>query len=73
MRATVLSLGAFALLASAHTYPNCESDNCYRNLIDQRFIGKAKAWCPEFLSGTTTAPSAIPTEFNNCDGNVKAV
>jgi hypothetical protein len=74
MRTSVLSLGALALgLASAHEYPNCESDNCYRNLVDERFAEEAVAFCPEFLAGTTTAASAIPTNFNNCDGNVKAV
>ncbi|KAK3905648.1 putative cell wall protein sed1 protein [Staphylotrichum tortipilum] len=74
MRTSVLSLGALALgLASAHEYPNCESDNCFRNLVDERFAAQAVAWCPEFLSGTTTASGAIPTEFSNCDGNVQAV
>jgi hypothetical protein len=74
MRTSVLSLGAMALgLVSAHEYPNCEDDNCYRNLVDQRFAEEAVAWCPEFLASTTTDASAIPTNFNNCEGNIKAV
>ncbi|GAB1319199.1 hypothetical protein MFIFM68171_09409 [Madurella fahalii] len=74
MRAAVLSLGALALgLATAHEYPYCEKDNCYRNMIDERFADQIEAWCPEFLSGTTTAPSAIHTALDNCDGNVRAV
>ncbi|KAK4103424.1 hypothetical protein N658DRAFT_394430, partial [Parathielavia hyrcaniae] len=74
MRASTLSLAAVALgLASAHEYPDCESDNCYRNLIDERFKEDAVSFCFEFLDGTTTAPSAIPTQFNNCESNVQAV
>ncbi|KAL2189973.1 hypothetical protein L209DRAFT_148386 [Thermothelomyces heterothallicus CBS 203.75] len=74
MRAFALSLGALAIgLASAHEYPNCEADGCYRNLIDERFAEKAVSFCPEFLAGTTTAASAIPTDFANCEGDVKAV
>ncbi|KAK3391152.1 hypothetical protein B0H63DRAFT_467373 [Podospora didyma] len=74
MRSAILSLGALALgLVQAHEYPNCESDGCYRNLIDERFAAEAVSWCPEFLASTTTEASAIPTDFNNCDGNIKAV
>jgi hypothetical protein len=50
-----------------------EPDNCFRNLIDERFHEEAVAWCPQFLAGTTTAPAAIPTNFGNCEGNVQAV
>ena len=62
-----------------HGYPrpdaDCqqEADNCYRNLIDANFAEEAVAWCPQFLAGTTTAASAIPTNFGNCDGDVVAV
>ncbi|POR37700.1 Uncharacterized protein TPAR_02103 [Tolypocladium paradoxum] len=62
-----------ASVASAWEYPDCEPDNCYRNLIDPRFKDEAPKFCFDFLSGTTTAPSAIPTDFNNCGGNVKRV
>lgn len=50
-----------------------EKDNCYRNMIDERFADQIEAWCPEFLSGTTTAPSAIHTALDNCDGSIQAV
>ncbi|KAJ4300127.1 hypothetical protein N0V88_002796 [Collariella sp. IMI 366227] len=74
MRAFTLSLGALALgLASAHEYPNCEPDNCYREMVDPRFADEAIAFCPKFLSGTTTAADAIPTNFENCEGSIKAV
>ncbi|KAH8895486.1 hypothetical protein GQ53DRAFT_52325 [Thozetella sp. PMI_491] len=66
-------LAAAGAVEKRWTYPDCEPDNCYRNLIDDRFKDEAKAFCPQFLAGTTTAPSAIPTDFNNCDGNIAAV
>jgi hypothetical protein len=50
--------------------PQQESDNCYRNLVDERFAAEAVAWCPEWLAGTT---EIIPDDFSNCDGNVKAL
>ncbi|KAK4153493.1 putative cell wall protein sed1 protein [Chaetomidium leptoderma] len=74
MRTSILSLGALAMgLVSAHEYPYCEADNCYNELTDKRFADEAKAFCPEFLAGTTTAASAIPTNFENCEGSVAAV
>ncbi|KAL2267113.1 hypothetical protein VTJ83DRAFT_4390 [Remersonia thermophila] len=74
MRTALFSLGALAVgLATANEYPDCELDNCYRNLVDERFAAEAVAWCPQFLAGTTTAPAAIPTNFGNCDSNVQAV
>jgi hypothetical protein len=69
---TVIAFGAFALAAQAWEYPYCESEG-YRNLIDERFADKAEEWCPVFLAGTTTAASAVPTEFSNCDGNIPAI
>ncbi|PNY21902.1 Uncharacterized protein TCAP_07202, partial [Tolypocladium capitatum] len=60
-----------AAVVSAWEYPDCERDNCYRNLIDSRFKAEAPKFCFEFLSGTTTASKAIPTDFNNCDGDVR--
>lgn len=74
MRTSVLSLGALALgLVSANEYPNCEPDNCYREMVDPRFAEEAASFCPEFLAGTTTAATAIPTNFENCELNVSAV
>lgn len=74
MRTFVLSLGALALgLVSAHEYPECEADNCYRNLIDQRFADEAEAFCPEFLSEVIEDPDAIPGSFSECNGDVDAV
>ncbi|KAL2164778.1 hypothetical protein VTH06DRAFT_73 [Thermothelomyces fergusii] len=74
MRPLALSLGVLAVgLARAHKYPDCDPDNCYRNLIDERFAELGVSFCFEFLAGTTTAPSAIPTDFVNCEGNVNAV
>ncbi|KAI8241455.1 hypothetical protein K4K55_012291, partial [Colletotrichum sp. SAR 10_96] len=74
MRGIYMGLGAMALASvNAWEYPFCEHDGCYRNLIDQRFEEEAKTFCVDFLHGTTTAPSAIPTDFNNCGGDIKAV
>jgi hypothetical protein len=73
MRSAILSLGALALQVAAWEYPYCEPDGCYRNLIDERFAAEANTFCPKFLSGTTTAAAAIPTAFDNCAGDVKAV
>ncbi|CEJ89890.1 hypothetical protein VHEMI05707 [[Torrubiella] hemipterigena] len=63
------SFAAVALLAAtvaANKYPDCEPDNCHRNLVDDRFKDQAPAICKQWLAGTTTAASAIPTQFNNC-------
>lgn len=74
MRASILALGAVALQqVSAWSYPDCEADGCYRNFVDERFAKEGEKFCVDFLSGTTTAASAIPTSFNNCAGDVKAV
>ncbi|KHN94749.1 uncharacterized protein MAM_07345 [Metarhizium album ARSEF 1941] len=68
---TALVVGALAAYAAAHTYPNCEHDNCYRALIKDGLQDKARNFCSGWLAGTTTLDSAIPTDFNNCN-NVKA-
>ncbi|KOS21843.1 hypothetical protein ESCO_001821 [Escovopsis weberi] len=61
-------VGALAAgMANAWSYPDCEPDNCYRNAIDQRFSALAPAACFQWLAGTTTADSAVPTDFNNCN------
>jgi hypothetical protein len=74
MRGFVLSLGALALQqVNAWSYPDCELDNCYRNLIDEAYAEEAKAFCPGYIAATTTAASAIPTNFANCGGDYKAV
>ncbi|KAK1768240.1 hypothetical protein QBC33DRAFT_536620, partial [Phialemonium atrogriseum] len=74
MRTTPLSLGALLLgLASAWEYPDCDPDNCYREMTNDRFYGEAQEFCPQFLAGTTTAPEAIPTNFENCEQDVNRV
>ncbi|TVY15285.1 hypothetical protein LARI1_G006251 [Lachnellula arida] len=74
MYSVYLGLGALALSSvNAWTYPDCEMDNCYRNLIDARFTLEAGPFCLDFISGTTTAAAAIPTDFNNCAGDIAAV
>ncbi|KAK2042814.1 hypothetical protein LZ31DRAFT_442799, partial [Colletotrichum somersetense] len=74
MRGLYMGLGAIALVSvNANQYPNCEHDNCYNNLIDDRFKDEANVFCVEFLSGTTTAPYAIPTDFDNCEKDIKAI
>lgn len=63
-----ISLLVSTLMASANawTYPDCERDGCYRNLIDRRYADVAPAFCLEWNSGLTTAVSAIPSCFRNC-------
>jgi hypothetical protein len=68
-----LALGAANALDLRWTYPNCDTTNCYNELVDARFYAEAETFCPEFLAGTTTAASAIPTDFSNCQGDVSAV
>ncbi|KAH8879025.1 hypothetical protein GQ53DRAFT_856637 [Thozetella sp. PMI_491] len=58
---------------SGNKYPFCENDNCYNEMIDARFTAVANTFCPEFLQGTTTAPQAIPSVFENCAQNVADV
>lgn len=60
-------------LASANTYPNCEPDNCFRNLVDTRFENHVVPFCYKFLSSHVTDEYAIPEDYNNCAGDVKAV
>jgi len=73
MRSTIFALGAFALgSANAWSYPQCNTDNCYNELIDVRFAAEASSFCPEFLASTTTEASAIPTDFSNCNDGVDA-
>ncbi|KAH8805072.1 hypothetical protein F5884DRAFT_439996 [Xylogone sp. PMI_703] len=65
MRSATLALGAFVLgVANAWTYPDCQPDNCYRELIDPRFYTEAQSFCPGYLSSPSTA---IPPDFSNCD------
>jgi len=66
MKATILSLGALAVGASAWTYPDCEPDNCYREMTDPRFYGEAVSFCPGYLAGAT---ADIPSDFENCGGD----
>ncbi|KAK1982664.1 hypothetical protein LZ30DRAFT_590111, partial [Colletotrichum cereale] len=69
-----MGLGAIALASvNANKYPNCELDNCYRNLVDDRFKDEANVFCVDFLRGTTTAKEAIPTNFNNCENKIKDI
>ncbi|KAK2059036.1 hypothetical protein LY76DRAFT_571457 [Colletotrichum caudatum] len=74
MRGLYMGLGSIALVSvNANQYPNCEYDNCYRNLVDDRFKYEANVFCVEFLNGTNTAPDAIPADFDNCEKDIKAV
>ncbi|VBB84650.1 Putative protein of unknown function [Podospora comata] len=74
MRVSTLSLGALAVgLGAATEWPDCHENNCYRNLIDANYAAEASAFCPGFIAGTTTAATAIPTNFYNCDGSVQSV
>jgi hypothetical protein len=74
MRAATIFAGALAL-GSAHawTYPDCELDNCYRNMVDERFKGVSGPLCVKYLAASATAAAAVPTEFSNCAGDYKAV
>lgn len=67
MKTTVL-ISALATGAYAWTYPDCEHDGCYRNLVDPRYSDQAPAFCIAWISGTTTDASAIPTQYRNCLG-----
>jgi len=58
-------LGAVAGLASAWTYPQCEPDNCYRNVIDARFAAAITPFCNTYLAPSATA-TAVPTDYANC-------
>ncbi|TQW01641.1 hypothetical protein IF2G_10838 [Cordyceps javanica] len=52
----------------AWTYPDCEPDGCYRNLIDPRYSAEAPAFCLKWISGTVMDLSAIPPHFRDCPG-----
>ncbi|KAK8146254.1 hypothetical protein G3M48_003380 [Beauveria asiatica] len=67
MKTSALIL-TLASSAYAWIYPNCEHDDCYRNLVDPLHIGKAPAFCIGWMSGTTTSTGAIPTQYRNCLG-----
>ncbi|OIW23278.1 hypothetical protein CONLIGDRAFT_686717 [Coniochaeta ligniaria NRRL 30616] len=65
--------GSGTTTSSSNAAPQCNHDNCYLNFIDSRYIASAEAFCPSFLTGTTTAASAIPTAFKNCKGDASRV
>ncbi|KAH8900265.1 hypothetical protein GQ53DRAFT_758358 [Thozetella sp. PMI_491] len=67
---TALSVAALAGLTSAWSYPDCEPDNCYREMTDSRFYEEAVAFCPGYLAGKT---SVIPSDFENCDSDASKV
>jgi len=74
MRGIYLSLASVAIgLASANTYPNCEPDNCFRNLDDIRYADQVAPFCYKFLESHVTDYGAIPEEYSNCEGNIEAV
>jgi hypothetical protein len=74
MRGLYFGLSALAFqVVSAHEYPYCEHDNCYRNFINTDLTELAASFCPQFLAGTTTAASAVPTAFGNCNGDIARV
>ncbi|KAF1732541.1 hypothetical protein CRV24_006429 [Beauveria bassiana] len=66
MKNTFLLVSTLAASTSAWTYPDCERDGCYRNLIDRRYADAAPAFCLEWISGASTAVSVIPSRFRNC-------
>ncbi|KAJ3496893.1 hypothetical protein NLG97_g2318 [Lecanicillium saksenae] len=66
MKTAVLIAGIAATCSDAWTYPDCEHDNCYRNLVDPRYAGEVGAFCIDWISGTTTDAGAIPTQYQNC-------
>jgi len=70
MKAAILSVGALAIGASAWSWPECEADNCYREMVDQRFYDESKSFCPGYLAGTTYD---IPSDYENCDGDASKV
>ncbi|KAM3563269.1 hypothetical protein ARSEF4850_002426 [Beauveria asiatica] len=66
MKNTFLLVSTLAASTSAWTYPDCERDGCYRNLIDRRYADAAPAFCLEWISEASTAVSVIPSRFRNC-------
>jgi hypothetical protein len=66
MKNAVIIAAMAATCTYAWTYPDCEHDNCYRNLADPRYAGEVDAFCIEWISGTTTDVGAIPTQYRNC-------
>ncbi|OAA44449.1 hypothetical protein ISF_09643 [Cordyceps fumosorosea ARSEF 2679] len=65
---TAAHIMALATSAYAWTYPNCEHDDCYRNLVDTRYIGQGPAFSIGWISGTAMNASAIPAQSRNCPG-----
>ncbi|KAH9204833.1 hypothetical protein DL95DRAFT_277320, partial [Leptodontidium sp. 2 PMI_412] len=71
MRTTYMSLGALALTSvNAWSYPDCEPDNCYRNMVDSRFTETVAPFCFGYLDGSITD---VPADYQNCDGDAKAI
>lgn len=66
MYAVLLTLGALAGMASAWAYPECEQDNCYRNLINPLYTDVIGPFCMGYLAPTATASAAVPTDYSNC-------
>ncbi|KAI0409281.1 hypothetical protein F4802DRAFT_243107 [Xylaria palmicola] len=79
MRGIYVSTSALALAGMANaswrrwTYPDCDADNCYRAFINEQYTDLAPSFCLEFLASTTTDAAVIPTPFQNCDGDIRAV
>ncbi|CZS92143.1 uncharacterized protein RCO7_00723 [Rhynchosporium graminicola] len=71
MRASLLNFGAMALsTVTANTYPDCEPDNCYRNLINPRFAQEIGGFCIGYLSESIID---IPQDYHNCAGDSQAI
>ena len=66
MNGILLLVSTLLASANAWTYPDCERDSCYRNLIDRRYADGAPAFCLDWNSGLNTAVSVVPSRFRNC-------
>ncbi|KAG4427353.1 hypothetical protein IFR05_017165 [Cadophora sp. M221] len=65
MRSVYIGLGAFALSSvGAWTYPDCDPDNCYRNLADPRFTNVMIPFCVDYIAGYKIE---IPPDYGNCE------
>ncbi|EHL02092.1 hypothetical protein M7I_1871 [Glarea lozoyensis 74030] len=74
MRTSTFLAAAVAVAgASAWKYPDCDPDNCYNQLTDKKNAAGSPKFCFAYLAGNSTDPAAIPSSYNNCAGNYKAL
>lgn len=70
-------LSTLALFSTAAVVPviaaQCNHDNCLRNVIDQRFVAKASAFCATYTASVVTEEAAIPTYLSGCKESSKRV